>query len=159
MLNATEKYIPDIRVSDSDIKIVDIGFVSYEDRIRDIESRKDLCKFLSEEVDRLDKAIRVIDSKLQKLTSKFSIITNGDNLKPSYEIVFNNSSHFKGEDEISNNIMSNFIKDYGLDISELITDIRKFSETVTCIDMTTKNEKYCEVDLLQMSDKKEPVKC
>lgn len=157
MIKATKTYIPDRR----DESAIGPGtrIVNYGDDAKNIVTKVELCKFLNDEVSKLNNLLLEKNKRLDELLSKFSINTNGDNLKPNYEITFNSYINQKATDDVADLIMKNFIKEYGFDFSEVNKTIEDLVETIRCIEMSANNQTYCEVDLLQMTENKEPVEC
>jgi len=132
-------------------KYIDKSLLSIE-----IDNQEKICEFLNTKVTELEKCILDKVSIIKKLASKFIIVSNSDNLRPSYEILFN-SNALKSEDEISNHIFKSFIQEYGLDSEELVEKIKEFKDIIHCIDLARKGITYCEVDIF--GDDIKPVEC
>lgn len=99
----------------------------------------------------------MVEEGLYLLKRLFKVKKTGDDLNRSYQVVFNCSDDTE-EDEISAKIYKDFVKSFSLDIK----DIKESAKIVTdLVEIQTLKGKpnYCEVDLLGMTERKEPVEC
>lgn len=127
----------------------------------DINESMDDKEVIEKAFERLELAQTLTEGKkegLDKLLKKFKIIKEGDDIDRRYIITFNSDKEESIDDPICQDIKDNFIYEYGLDIYDVVREMSILKDQLESRILKDKPA-YCEVDLLGMTDKKEPVEC
>lgn len=90
--------------------------------------------------------------KIEQLVAKLHVDFEGDPLKGSYILRFNQFAQAK--DDIQNAIITTVVREYGL---ELERERKEVDDFMSFLDAISTKEDYCEVDLF--SKDKKPVEC
>lgn len=94
------------------------------------------------------------EHKMEQLVSKLYVDFDGDALQGSYKLRF---SHFENErNEIQRSIIKSVVELYGL---ELQREREKLNDFLSFVEAVFSEKDYCEVDLLNMTEQKQPVQC
>ena len=92
--------------------------------------------------------------RLQELREKLHVDYTGDVLQGNFVMKFNQFP--KPQGDIQQSIITEFVTKYGLQLED---DIKRVDNCISFMETVTRKANYCEVDLLGMSDRKEPVEC